>query len=999
MYTVIPQQIPQSQRAEINEKILNSIRSGKNEIPPETIYNTYTGLGGLHNLQQSDFDNFHEYSEAKKEFEIGQFFTPHTICKQMVELMEPDDTDSVLDMCCGMGNFFNHLPNLHNACGFDIDENAVTVAGHLYPDAHIERCDIMQYNPEQRFDIVIGNPPFNLDFGGVLSQFYYCNRAYKALNPAGLLIMIVPCSFLDSDFWDKRHVNAINRDFSFIGQMKLPTDAFVQVGVDDFETKIMVFSRESDCIEKMSCLPEEFLSYEELKQRITDFKQLKNSLKHKISRETYRINNQEILDYEYKIKKCLFELKTHPHLRKHYKKAVALLSKFRNQTSPTDYSREGYKKWEQSRLTYPKVLFILYKYIKTQNEIPHKEVALVKTSYGFKLKEYAPRLLKNVEPRYVSINDLVVHNACLPRYGKKSSKLHKQYNVAMKIIERKRKVYFLQNQQFSEMEQNPKLEEYIDSLHFINKEKEVCQFRKLQKKDMGLIFQKRYALLNWQQGSGKTAVAYHFTKYRLQQKTVKNAIILAPAIAVNLTWEPFLKMNGEDFIKLSKLSDFKNIPEGKILLLSLSMMDKLKRELKCFIKIRSRKICLLFDESDEITNPVAQQTILALSLFRRLKIKLLDTGTTTRNHITELYSQFELLYNNSFNMMCFCPEVYHEDKDKEITCEGNNNYGLPFPAKGGARLFKSCFCPVKTTVFGIEKQNQDIYNKEYLNEIIAKTVITRKFKEFAGDKYAVRMHTVTPNNGEIAVYRTILEEFCQIYNLYFTSTGDSRKDAALRLIRQIMLLIRACSTPNQMAGYTGESYPAKARKIAALILGKQEKTAVGCTTLAALNMYRSFLTERFPNRPLFVIAGDVSFKQRQSIINKVEATPNGILLCTQQSLKSSANIPSCNEIILESLQWNIPKMEQFYFRFIRLDSKDKTNVHFITYENSIEQNMMALVLTKERLNEFVKSGEIKEQSAIFDEFNITQSIIDSLLTREKDDEGKFYIRWGYQQVS
>jgi hypothetical protein len=92
-------------------------------------------------------------------------------------------------------------------------------------------------------------------------------------------------------------------------------------------------------------------------------------------------------------------------------------------------------------------------------------------------------------------------------------------------------------------------------------------------------------------------------------------------------------------------------------------------------------------------------------------------------------------------------------------------------------------------------------------------------------------------------------------------------------------------------------------------------------------------------------------------------------------------------------------MEQFYFRFIRLDSKDKTNVHFITYEDSIEQNLMALVLTKERLNEFIKTGEVKEQSDIYEEFDISQSIIDSLLKREQDKDGKFYISWGSRRVS
>ena len=61
MYAIIPQQIPQNKRAEINEKILFAINSGKDMIPAESIYNCYTGIGGLHNLKQSDFANYHEY--------------------------------------------------------------------------------------------------------------------------------------------------------------------------------------------------------------------------------------------------------------------------------------------------------------------------------------------------------------------------------------------------------------------------------------------------------------------------------------------------------------------------------------------------------------------------------------------------------------------------------------------------------------------------------------------------------------------------------------------------------------------------------------------------------------------------------------------------------------------------------------------------------------------------------------------------------------------------
>ena len=42
-YPIIPQQIPQERRAEVNEKILFAIDSGRNAVPPENVYNCYTG--------------------------------------------------------------------------------------------------------------------------------------------------------------------------------------------------------------------------------------------------------------------------------------------------------------------------------------------------------------------------------------------------------------------------------------------------------------------------------------------------------------------------------------------------------------------------------------------------------------------------------------------------------------------------------------------------------------------------------------------------------------------------------------------------------------------------------------------------------------------------------------------------------------------------------------------------------------------------------------------
>ncbi|MFR9592467.1 MAG: N-6 DNA methylase [Rikenellaceae bacterium] len=993
-------QISQKARATINAEILSNF----DNFSKEEIYNSYTGIGGLHGLKQSDYANYNEYAKAKREIEQGQFFTPHEICRQMVEMLTVQPTDMVLDICCGMGNFINFLPNQHNAYGYDIDDNAIKVAKHLYPNANLEVANLMTHYSDERFDIVIGNPPFNLDFDGVLSQFYYMTKAYWALNPAGILLVIVPQSFLSNEFWEKSRVTAINRDFSFIGQTKLAEDAFAAVGVEKYATKIMAFQRESDNIEMTPYSSEDFVDMVELTERIATARGVVAEKKLELHQETLTEVSSEKIEFEYKLKKYLYELKTHKALEKHYDKAIALVSKFRNQKPPIGCTPDEYKDWEKRALTYKKVLVILKRYIKNQNLISRKEVALVKMSKGFKLKGYSPNILYGIDHKYTPMYRLLNESRGLPQLPTDSkyftAKLRKQYVVAQKFIERKKREYRLQQAPFTDMDHIPAVTKLIKRLWFYNKEMEKCKFTPLQQKDMGLIFQKQFALLNWQQGSGKTAVAYHYGKYHSSH--TKNTVVLAPAIAIHLTWEPFMQRHKEKYIIASKPEHLRNVPKGAFVLLSLSMIGELVKPLKKFMKERSNKICLLFDESDEITNPRSKRTGHTLNVFRRAKYKLLATGTTTRNCINELYSQFELLYNNSANLICYPDQIYYQTKEGDIDNKNNERWGLPFPARGGANLFKSCFSPCKASVFGIEKQNQDVYNKSDLADIIGRTIITRKFKEFAGDKYEVINLNVEPHEGERAVYKKILEEFQQIMHIYFNPIKDSKKESQLNLVRKIQLLIRACSTPHTMEGYYGDEYPNKTKQIERMLKYEiKGKVAIGCTSREAVELYKEFLTKTFPERPLFIINGDVQFKSRQKVLDKFEKTTNGILVCTQQSLKSSANVPTCEDVILESLQWNIPRMEQFYFRFIRLDSVGKRRVYFLTYENSIEQNLMSLLLTKERLNEFIKAGEVKEESDIFEEYDIDPSIIGSLFTKEKGEDGKFHINcgWGQQKVS
>ena len=542
----------------------------------------------------------------------------------------------------------------------------------------------------------------------------------------------------------------------------------------------MVFFRKSIHIGVQTYNAEEFITAEELGKRISEARAMKHRLRFDLMRETNRIDKEELELFEYKLAKYMYELKAHAKLNRHIAKAEALVTKFRNQKPPENATNEQGKEWERKKLTTKKVLAVLRRYITSQNVVSREEVALVKSSYGFKLKQYAPRLLDKVPHKAAGINDLVLGRAVLPMPEFPTEKNMRQIRAAEKLIGRKRRQYEVQNQQFADMKPDTRLTEYLDRMTFVNKDGDVCEFTALQKHDQNLVLQKRYALLNWQQGLGKTAAVYHRAKYLLKYRKIRNVIILAPAIATNMTWIPFLSMNREQFRVVRSNADLETVSEGVFLVLSTSMLGKLKRGLARFVRRTSRKLCLVFDESDEITTPSSQRTRHILSLFRRLRYKILDTGTTTRNNIAELYSQFKLLYNNSINMICWSGRVYHENRDKEIEDENNPHYGEPFSAFRGHVLFRACHCPGKSTVFGIEKQNQDVYNKEELAKLIGKTVITRKFRDFAGEKYRIRTHTVIPSGGECEVYRVIIEEFCRICELYYNCTGDAKKDALTR---------------------------------------------------------------------------------------------------------------------------------------------------------------------------------------------------------------------------
>lgn len=999
-------------RKTLNEKVLYLIDSGtaaQAGITGEDIYNAYTGDGGLHGLARKDYDSYHSYSEAKKEIENGQFFTPPDLCQLVAGALMPSQFDLVADLTCGKGSFFNFFPVESNLYGCEIDAKACKVARFLFPAANITPSDIRTYQPELRFDYVVGNPPFNLRWWTgegeeILSQLYYCCKAAELLKPLGILALIVPQSFLSDDFLDKAMIQEMERQFSFLGQIGLPDDAFASLGVESFPTKLQLWQKKSEAkgwtarrytTQLAKTLPCGFDPAEEARRLYeqmlllpkADLDKNKSHVLLELARERFAS-----ADFAYQTQKMLYQIKVHPATRERYAKCCEYLHRFYTQEMPKDMD---YKEWQRIKLTEPKVLSYLRRALRRQNRKPERDViALVKQNDNFVYKAYSAKT------RSMLTGDM---KTPVPIYQAVLDNEPERFPGFERLLRRKRREYDNQSQHFADMAEDPAIGAWLKEFTLWDAEnEEYIYLNGIQRQDINRMLQKRYGMLQWEQGSGKTLAAIAMGLYRMQNQGVHSTWVVSSAISIRNNWDVVLPNYGLPYVFVEKIEDLERIKPGVFVLVTLNKLGMLQRHIKKWIKRRHQNIMLALDESDEISNPHSKRAKSTLSCFRRCRMKLLTTGTSTRNNISEFAPQLELLYNNSINMITWCREVYSYDKDTEtMEYDHNCRYGCPIPAyKRGYSLFSACHLPEKPTVFGIGERTQDIYNANELNDILGKTVITRTFEEVTG-KEIRRIHQVPLSFTleEKAVYNIVMKEFGRVQQEYFASTGNSRKDAMLRLMQQITLMLRVAAAPNTLKEYEGDT-PLKI--VAAIEMAGQwdnEIVAVGVRHQNVLDAYAAAFREYLPDRPLFTVTGSTkTFAQRRALRKTLRDSGNGILLCTQQSLPSSVNFEYVNKILIPEMHYNNSGMSQFYMRFIRYTSAEYKDIYFLNYTGSLESNLLQMVMAKEKINLFMK-GQDTDLDQIYEKFGVDYNLLALLMRREADKEGKFHIRWGEQKIA
>ena len=836
------------------------------------------------------------------------------------------------------------------------------------------------------------------------SQLYYCVKAAELLKPLGILALVVPRSFLADPFLDGEAIREMEKRFRFLGQTSLPDNAFSSKGVSGLPTKLQFWQRRPTLYLKegwryspgcQDVIPsgfdpgaeahrvfEQFIMYPK-----ADLEQNKSHILLELARA-----NASSASFTYQTQKLLYQIKAHPATKKYYAKCCEYLHRFYTQRQPDGMD---YREWQRVMLTEAKVLSYLRRALQKQNREPERDVtALVKRGDGFVYKAYSAKA------QHALTGDMKLP---VPVYQAVLDNTPEQFPGFERLLRRKRREYDRQEQQFSDMAEEPSISAWLKAFTLWDAENEeyVC-FNDIQCHDLNLMLQKRYGMLQWEQGSGKTLAAIAAGLYQMEHRGLHSTWVVSSAISIRNNWDVVLPNYGLSYVFVERLADLENIKPGDFVLITLNKLGELQKLIKKWIKCRVRDILLVLDESDEITNPYSVRAKASLSCFRRCRMKLLTTGTSTRNNISEFAPKLELLYNNSVNMISWCRQIYSYDKDSGlIRSKPNPYYGRPIPAyKQGYSLFSASHLPEKPTVFGMGQRTQDIYNASELNDILGKTVITRTFEEVTG-KDIRRIHQVPlPMEGaEKAVYDIVMKEFSRVQWEYFSSTGNSRKDAMLKLMQQITLMLRVAAAPCIMREYTGGT-PLKL--IAAVEMAAQwpdEIVAVGVRHKDILDAYAAAFREYLPERELFLVTGSTkTFAQRRALRKTLRDSGNGILLCTQQSLPSSVNFEYVNKILIPEMHYNNSGMSQFYMRFIRFTSTEYKDIYFLNYVGSLESNLLQMVMTKEKINLFMK-GQNTDLDEIHRKFGVDYDLLSLLMQKGVDEDGHFEIRWGDQKIA
>ena len=849
------------------------------------------------------------------------------------------------------------------------------------------------------------------------------------LKNGGALAFIVPKTWLTDELRHGKINQFIKENFYFIAELDLPDTTFEEYQVT-FPTKIIFLVKRIPNfefpLEKFTGSSTEFTASQQYKWYHSFKAALKKNqcLKGYIDKKNNAIEKEKERSLNNKLKKLIFKIK-----QLMPDKVDEMTTKIKNEILSLQHVNKPWgmkeKDWEERKPTKLKIFKKYHKQI-CRKHIKDLWIRICQDKHCLKITtsnaQASAVLNKWLQSEDWESKKIEWWKLVIPKWSKaflaKLEKLEKatlstestvnhptgrsveiksDFNWS-KLLKKKEKEFQLNRADFSRMEElYPK--EYasnkamLEPMVFPDKEFGEVKLLPHQVEDLSSILIKDRALLSWSMGLGKTIAGLVWANNK-----GKRTLVVAPACNLIDPWQQEIdqRIPGTNFLVITKRSDWRSFTgEEKFLVVSLEALPSYEK-----LVARYKFDTLILDESDNIKNKASKRAKVLKKLAKRCDKILCMTGTPTRNNAVEIYNQAELLLNNSASMLCTVEKIKIYDRyNKEFRSEKNPIYMEPYPAYGGIAVFRKCFSPKKTTVFGAEKTNQTIFNKKELEEFMKPIRMTRIFedekpridevlgREKTGEKDSdIHQELVPMTKHEGEVYKFILGEFIKELQAYFEAKGhDSKTARMLIIVRQIMSLLQAVSHPWTFASYDGPKVTSKMKRTAEIFeIAKTEnrKVLFGSPWVPTINYYEEYFRDQ--GIPIFTIKQAMSKTKRAAVINRFKAYSGfAVLMGTIGCLKSGLSIPEVSIVITDSLTWNWATYNQFISRAIRLTSKRTVDVYALCNKGSFDVNVFSLMMKKEKINQFIRRGVEGGDKEFIDKFGANTDIFEEAVKMVK----------------
>lgn len=198
---------------------------------------------------------------------LYEYYTPQIVVSKMWALAYHHGFKNgyILEPSCGIGRFLNHVnPSLDYVDAFEFSKDNDTsfqIAKATYPFANITNDYFesifyrgnFRVGTNKRYDLVIGNPPYGQFTGKYASQSregskfsgktydqYFLWAGIELLNSGGLLVYIIPSSFLDNGSSYESFKDEIYTKADLLSAYRLPKGIFDHT---ELQTDIVVFKK------------------------------------------------------------------------------------------------------------------------------------------------------------------------------------------------------------------------------------------------------------------------------------------------------------------------------------------------------------------------------------------------------------------------------------------------------------------------------------------------------------------------------------------------------------------------------------------------------------------------------------------------------------------------------------------------------------------------------------------------------------------------------------